>query len=306
MDVRDARVDATQGHGREAGQDLVSRPARAAQGFLFELRRAGRAIRRREPWVAQVEARFDAFIAYPVAIRAEDIGVGQADPRQDDAPIGLAGVISARQLRWTGAGVADEGDALGVRIDVVRLPRDPLGQIEVAFSLEVHGLAAGDLIVTSADQPGRWLELEITTPDAGPQWVAQGKPGPSRLRGVRDDVGAGGDPSVRAGFLLEMSQGEPEGHHGVESGAQLVLLVRGDPRFDGDERRQREQQQDHEGHHHQGQDEAEAGSLGGEGWAGGGSFHLAHDRLTRGLGKPPMKPASLGFPVAPITPMNHR
>ena len=84
-----------------------------------------------------------------------------------------------------------------------------------------------------------------------------------------------------------MSQREPQGDHRIEPGAELVLLVGGDPGFDGDERRQREQQQDHEGHNHQGQYQAEAGSLGGEGGAGGGSFHLSEGMRLKSLGKPP-------------------
>ena len=80
-------------------------------------------------------------------------------------------------------------------------------------------MAARNLVMASADQPGWRLELEVAAPDACPKRVAQGLPGPAGLRRVRDDVGAGGDASIGPGFLLEMSQRQAEGHDRIESGA---------------------------------------------------------------------------------------
>lgn len=114
--------------------------------------------------------------------------------------------------------------------------------------------------MSSADEPRRRLELLVAAPDAGPERIANRIPGPARLRGVGQDIRAGGHAPVGAGFLLQVREGEAERDGRIEFRPLEVLVLRREARLDGHERGHRDDREQHDRHHHERQHEAEAGA----------------------------------------------
>ena len=203
--------------------------------------------------VAQVDAGLDAFVADPIGVVTFDAVVRKRDLGEGDESAGAAA------FRRGGAARPDEvHHRRGIGI-VAGLPRSPVAGRVVGRRtglVKRKRLRAGGLIAAAGNNPGGREVGQVGAPDARPHGIADRAGGGGWL----GDVGARGGASVRAGFLLEVREGEAHRDDRVQLGARRELLVHDGARLDRDEGGNRDQQHEDSRHHRQGQDEAETGA----------------------------------------------
>ena len=135
----------------------------------------------------------------------------------------------------------------------------------IVFSEQINALGISGAVMATTDEPSGGLGGLIAAPDAGPKWVADGLPIPTRLVAVGPEVGAGGHAAIGACFLLEVGEGQAERDERMQLALRSVLGGLSQLGLNAQECCKNDDHHHHHRHDGKGENEAEAASRRGVG-----------------------------------------